>query len=79
MPWYESEEEEFLTMDDEEGRKFWTDFVLEADEWCQAIMVRDDRGNMIVRFRYEDGNEELFDVSIRKMMPIVVKDEAGSN
>lgn len=71
--WVDVSEEDAPSLETEEGREFWTDFLLEEhaeDDWCKAQVVHD--GNrMLVRFRWPDGSEELFDLVIEKSMQVV--------
>lgn len=74
---------EFLTLDTEEERDVWIDFLLnsnEDDDWCKAQTIQDQDGNMVIRFRWADGREEVFDVKVRRSMEVVVPSgEEGSN
>lgn len=68
----------------EEGRNAWIEFLLDQDadgegEWAQAMVVQENN-DMVVRFRWPDGREEIFDLVVRRSMNVVAaKDAAGSN
>jgi hypothetical protein len=84
--WDEDDSEESPPLDTEEGRDEWIEFLLSQDGeqenggWLlrQAMLVQDG-DNMVARFRYDDGREEIFDMAIRRQIEIVKIDPAGSN
>ncbi len=64
----------------EEGRDAWIEFLVaveaDDDEWSRAIVVVNG-DDMVMRIRYPDGNEELFDLQVRRTMEIVRKEPNG--
>lgn len=77
----ESESDE-PSLDTEEGRDSWIDFMLTQNDdgdWvsCQAVH---DGENMVARFKWSDGREEVFDMQVRRSMEVVrPAGEEGSN
>lgn len=55
---------------EEDGRDAWINAMLESDEWVSAQVVHDGK-NMVARFRWNDGSEEVFDLVIRRKMALV--------
>jgi hypothetical protein len=79
--WHEVPDD-FPTLDTEEEREQWAEILLEQDmdeEGVKAVVVRDEHGNMVVRFRYQDGREELFDVAIRRSLEVIEEPKGESN
>jgi hypothetical protein len=77
------EDDDAPPLDTEEGRDAWIEFLLSQDdgeeEWAKAMVVQAD-DNMVVRFRWPDGREEVYDLKIRRSMEVVpAKDDVGSN
>lgn len=74
---------EYATLATEEERDVWIDFLLnsnEPDDWAQAQTIQDQSGNMVARFRWADGREEVFDLVVRRSMEVVVPSgEEGRN
>lgn len=63
--------EDLPPMDTEDGRDEWMDILIEEDEWtCDAMVVRDD-DNLVMRIRWPDGSEELYDCIVRRSAEIV--------
>ena len=82
---FESDVEfEAATLDTEAERDEWIEFLLdsnEPDDWAQVQTVQDVKGeNMVARFRWADGREEVYDLVIRRSMEVVrPAGEEGSN
>ncbi len=80
------DDDEAPPLDTEEGRDAWIEFLAQQDGtdedtgWMQrqAMVVRDDE-NMIVRFKYDDGREEIFDLVIRRKLEILKVGSGESN
>lgn len=74
---------EMASLDTEEERNAFIDWLLEQndpDDWAQAQTIQDGNGNMVARFRWADGREEVFDLVVRRSMEVVVPSgEEGSN
>ncbi len=86
MPWDDENSDEDPPMDTEEGRDAWIEFLIEQDGTDEELgwmkreaMVVQDGDDMVIRFRYDDGREEIFDGIVRRSMEIVKMDPAGSN
>jgi len=82
LDWSDGDPIDMPLLDTEEGRDAWIDFLANAepegdDEWSKAIVVVNDN-DMVMRIRYPDGNEEVFDVLIRRSMEIVKKAPDGA-
>ena len=82
--WREVDEDEFPGLDTEEGRDAWVEILMSQDDetlaqnnsgWCKALIVADDSGNMVTRFIYPDGREEVFDLIIRRSIDVAVAEE----
>lgn len=69
MPYVDTEEEGLPDLDEEDGRVKWGAILLAQDEWCDAIVVYEGE-NMVLRLRYADGRQELFDLAIRRQMEV---------
>lgn len=62
----------------EEGRDEWIEILMAEDDesiqekggWCKAIMVCDDDGNMVARFIYANGEEDVFDLQVRRSIEV---------
>jgi hypothetical protein len=77
--WTELDDDEAPDMKTEEGRDTWIEFIMDQDEWVQAQVIHDG-DNLIARFKWDDGREEIFDCEIRRNMEIVRKSgPEGSN
>lgn len=62
-------------LDNEDDREKWANFLKLQDvddEWATAIIAHDENGNMVARFRYSDGTEEIFDLLIRRQFGAVI-------
>lgn len=79
-------EDEYTALEDvpgletEEKRELWGEILAKQDDhtlemnemaWARALAVRDDDGNMVCRFVYEDGSEEIFDLLVRATLVAV--------
>lgn len=77
----EGEEVEF-SLASEELRDTWIDFLLsqnEREDWVEAQVLRDG-DNMVVRTRWADGREEVYDLIVRRSMEVVrPAGDEGSN
>lgn len=82
--WHVIEDDEDLpTLETEEGRDAWVEILMAQDEetiaenggWCKALIVADDQGNMVTRFAYPDGREEIFDLVVRRSIDVVAPAE----
>lgn len=82
--WQEIDEEDLPDLMTEENRDRWVEILMAQDDetlaknnsgWCKALTVADDNGNMVARFIYPDGSEEVFDLEIRRS--IEVSSETG--
>ena len=70
---------EDIPLDTEEGRDTWIEILMHQDEeslernetgWVKSLMVVN--GNdMIVRFVYDDGTEEVYDLQVRRRIAVV--------
>lgn len=78
--WVEMGGDEFPDLDTEEGRDSWMEILMAQDDdtliangtgWTRALVVADEQGNMVVRFVYPDGREELFDLQVRRSVDVV--------
>jgi hypothetical protein len=67
--WYDPDDET-PDLATEEGRDEWIDIMLQQDDWAQCQVIHDGE-NMIARFRWDDGREEIFDMQIRRLIEIV--------
>lgn len=77
--WDEDVDDEGPPMNTEEGRDEWIDILLEADEWAEAIVVQKG-SDMVARFRWSDGRQEVFDLLVRRQMEVVIPaGDEGSN
>lgn len=79
--WREVDDDELPDLDTEEGRDVWVEILMAQDDetlaennsgWCKALIVADDSGNMVTRFVYPDGREELFDLVVRRSIEVAV-------
>lgn len=77
--WQELDEDDLPDLTTEEGRDKWVEILTGQDDetlaqndsgWCKALTVADEHGNMVVRFVYPDGDEEIFDVVVRRAIKI---------
>jgi len=73
----ELNEDDLPTLDTEEGREVWAEILLQQDDetlaaagqgWVKALVVSDDDGNMVVRFVYAEGVEEVYDLKIQRLL-----------
>lgn len=76
--WYDLEEGDAPSLETEEGRDEWIDILLDQDDWAQCQVIHDGT-NMVARFRWSDGREEVFDLKVNRSMEIVRVSEGGSN
>lgn len=81
-------DEEFPGLETEEDRDKWIEILMGQDDetleangsgWCKAITVRDEMDNMVVRFVYPDGTQEVFDFSVRRSFEIPTPGGGESN
>ena len=77
-------DDEMPDLDTEEGRDAWVEILMSQDDeslaqngtsWCRSLTVADDQGNMVVRFVYPDGREEVFDLIVRRAIDVAVVEE----
>lgn len=67
-------------LESEEDRDEWVEILMSQDEetvaanggWCKALTVADEAGNMVARFVYPDGREEVLDLVIRRSIDVAV-------
>ncbi len=84
LDWEDVGDDDAPSLDTEEGRDSWIEFLLSQDgtddeQWAKAMVVRED-DDMVIRFQWDDGREEIYDVVVRRSMEVVAaKDEAGTN
>lgn len=64
------------SLETEKGRDEVLEFLIDNDLACECSVVQEGR-DMVLRIRYPDGNEELFDVEIRRSREIVRRDPEG--
>lgn len=72
MSW-EDVDEDAPSLADEEGREQWIAYLLEQnepDDWVQCQVIHDGE-NMVARFRWSDGTEEIFDARLRRTIKVV--------
>jgi hypothetical protein len=77
------DEEGFPPLETEEGRDAWSEILLAQDidddgSWTKSLVVTDGE-NMIVRFHYPDGTEEVYDLLVRRSIVVVNQNEGESN
>lgn len=76
------EEEEAPSLETEEGRDAWIEFLLTQtgeEDWDQCQAHIEDE-NMVIRFRWADGTEEVYDCKVRRSMQVVrPAGEEGTN
>ena len=77
--WQELDEDDLPELTTEEGRDKWVEILMGQDDetlaqngsgWCKALTVADENGNMVVRFVYPDGEEEVFDLVVRRSIDV---------
>lgn len=81
--WKEYDEEELPDLTTEGGRDAWVEILMGQDDetlaesggWCKAVVVADDNANMVARFIYPDGREEVFDLLIRRSIDVALVEE----
>ncbi len=80
--------DEIPELSTEEGREAWAEILLQQDdetmeangmEWAKTLGVMDDEGNMVIRFIYSDGREEVIDVEVRRKLAEVSLPEGERN
>lgn len=79
----EIDEEDLPGLDSEEGRDEWVEILMSQDEetiaanggWCKALTVADDQGNMVIRFVYPNGREEVFDLLVRRSIDVALPED----
>ncbi len=84
MPDWDDDDEDFdrselPPMDTEEGRDKWIEILLAQDEeedWAEVQVVQEGK-NMVARFRWDDGREEVYDLQIRRSMEVVRRAPPG--
>lgn len=62
----------------EDGRDAWISVLLNQDDWVNAQVIHDG-DNLVVRFKWDDGREEIFDCEIRRQMEVVRKAAEGES
>jgi len=73
------DDEEFIDippLDSEEGRDEALKYLTDNDLACECSVIQEGP-DMVLRIRYPDGNEELFDVIVRRSMEIVRRSPDG--
>lgn len=79
--------EDLPPLDTAEGRMDWAGILLQQDErtvernglgWIKALVVAEG-SDMVARFIYDDGTEEVYDLEIRRKLAAVSYDEAEQN
>lgn len=79
----EIDKEDLPGLDTEEERDEWVEILMAQDEetiaanggWCKALTVADEQGNMVARFVYPDGREEVFDLLIRRSIDVALPED----
>lgn len=80
--------DELPSLDSSSDRQLWGEILAQQDDvtlemngmqWIKALVVRDEKDNMVVRFVYEDGREEIFDAQIRAELVMVNTPESERN
>ena len=81
---FDEDAEELPDLDTEEGRDQWVEILMAQDDeslaahetgWCKALVVADEQGNMVVRFVYPDGGQEVFDLQVRRAIEVSLAPE----
>lgn len=76
----EINEEDLPGLDSEEDRDEWVEILMSQDDetvaenggWCKALTVADEQGNMVARFVYPDGREEVLDLVVRRSIDVAL-------
>lgn len=64
-------------MDTQEGRDAAIELLMQDGELpCQCSVIQTDQ-DMVMRVRYPDGSEEVFDLVVRREMEVVRKSPEG--
>jgi hypothetical protein len=79
----EIDEKDLPGLDTEDGRDEWVEILMAQDEetiaanggWCKALTVVDEQGNMVARFVYPDGREEVFDLLVRRSIDVALVED----
>jgi hypothetical protein len=79
----EISEEDLPGLDSEEERDEWVEILMAQDEetiaanggWCKALTVADEQGNMVARFVYPDGREEVLDLVVRRSIDVAAAED----
>lgn len=77
--------EELPLLDTEDERDRWAEILLEQTEesmggtLIRAVLVVDGKNNMVVRFIYPDGTEEVLDVEVRRIIATKTDDPSEHN
>lgn len=75
------EEDEEVHLDTEEGRDAAIEWLLEQnepDDWAQ-VQTLQEGDNIVARFRWADGSEEVYDMKIVRSMQIIRRGPAGES
>ncbi len=79
LGWRDIDVDDLPDLDTEESRNEWVEILMSQDDdslvrndsgWCKALIVADDRGNMVARIVYPNGAEEVFDLTIRRSIDV---------
>lgn len=74
------------SLDDEEGRDAWITILAQQDDetlkkngmaWIKALIAVDDDNNMVARFIYEDGQEQYYDLKVRRVISIGTESDSN--
>ncbi len=79
MPDWDDDEDgdgELPSFTTEEGQEQWVDILLANDEWVSAQVAHDGK-NMVARYRWDDGSEEIHFLQIIRSVEIVRKASPG--
>jgi hypothetical protein len=84
----EDEVLELPALDTEAGRDGWVELLAQQDEesitanggWIHMIIVTDEKPeNGVMRVRYADGTEDIFDIQIRRKIGLVTENDSERN
>lgn len=77
--WHGPDADDFPGLETEKNRDSWVEILMAQEDdamtqdsigWCKALIVADDKGNMVVRFVYPDGEQEVFDLVVRRSIEV---------